>query len=201
MDHLARIAMKNAANCVKYGEMQGYRNRYMSNAYCGPVIHLTGPHLSEGLLNTTNISWLSHQSCGICPSIGIHPISSQFSRDESRALHGCFLLSTARLAPSSLNTDAALGDTTHLRGVCRLLRLCVWDRVCFSAHLSLMPSSRERGPSFRCAPAGAKTRIERSHAGSGRLNAWRRRLESSAMHALRIGWLRPSTPFSGPQIR
>ena len=114
MDHLARIAMKNAANCVKYGEMQGYRNRYMSNAYCGPVIHLTGPHLSEGLLNTTNISWLSHQSCGICPSIGIHPISSQFSRDESRALHGCFLLSTARLAPSSLNTDAALGDTTHL---------------------------------------------------------------------------------------
>lgn len=56
MDHLARIAMKNAANCVKYGEMQGYRNRYMSNAYCGPVIHLTGPHLSEGLLNITNIS-------------------------------------------------------------------------------------------------------------------------------------------------
>lgn len=52
MDHLARIAMKNAANCVKYGEMQGYRNRYMSNAYCGPVIYLTGPHLSEGLLKS-----------------------------------------------------------------------------------------------------------------------------------------------------
>lgn len=51
MDHLARIAMKNAANCVKYGELQGFRNRYMSNAYCGPVIHLTGPRLSEGLLN------------------------------------------------------------------------------------------------------------------------------------------------------
>lgn len=59
MDHLARIAMKNAANCVKYGEMQGYRNRYMSNAYCGPVIHLTGPHLSEGLLNITSISGLA----------------------------------------------------------------------------------------------------------------------------------------------
>ena len=51
MDHLARIAMKNAANCVKYGELQGFRNRYMSNAYCGPVIHLPGPRLSEGLLN------------------------------------------------------------------------------------------------------------------------------------------------------
>lgn len=51
MDHLARIAMKNAANCVKYGELQGFRNRYMSNAYCGPAIHLTGPRLSEGLLN------------------------------------------------------------------------------------------------------------------------------------------------------
>lgn len=50
MDHLARIAMKNAANCVKYGELQGSRNRNMSNAYCGPVIHLTGPRLSEGLL-------------------------------------------------------------------------------------------------------------------------------------------------------
>lgn len=49
MDHLARIAMKNAANCVKYGELQGFRNRYMSNAYCGPVIDLTGPRLSEGL--------------------------------------------------------------------------------------------------------------------------------------------------------
>lgn len=60
MDHLARIAMKNAANCVKYGEMQGYRNRNMSNAYCGPVIHLTGPHLSEGLLNFANISSSVH---------------------------------------------------------------------------------------------------------------------------------------------
>ena len=50
MDHLARIAMKNAANCVKYGELQGFRNRYMSNAYCGPVIYLPGPRLSEGLL-------------------------------------------------------------------------------------------------------------------------------------------------------
>lgn len=51
MDHLARIAMKNAANCVKYGELQGFRNRYTSNAYCGPVIYLPGPRLSEGLLN------------------------------------------------------------------------------------------------------------------------------------------------------
>lgn len=55
MDHLARIAMKNAANCVKYGEMQGYRNRNMSNAYCGPGIRLSGPHLSEGLLNAMSI--------------------------------------------------------------------------------------------------------------------------------------------------
>ena len=50
MDHLARIAMKNAANCVKYGELQGFRNRYMSNAYCGSGIHLSEPRLSEGLL-------------------------------------------------------------------------------------------------------------------------------------------------------
>lgn len=51
MDHLARIAKKNAANCVKYGELQGFRNRYMSNAYCGSGIHLSEPRLSEGLLN------------------------------------------------------------------------------------------------------------------------------------------------------
>jgi hypothetical protein len=55
MDHLARIAMKNAANCVKYGELQGSRNRYMSNAYCGPVIYLAGPRLSEGLMIATSL--------------------------------------------------------------------------------------------------------------------------------------------------
>ena len=51
MDHLARVAMKNAANCVKYGELQGFRNRNMSNAYCGSGIYLSEPRLSEGLLN------------------------------------------------------------------------------------------------------------------------------------------------------
>ena len=50
MDHLARVAMKNAANCVKYGELQGFRNRNMSNAYCGSGIFLSEPRLSEGLL-------------------------------------------------------------------------------------------------------------------------------------------------------
>jgi hypothetical protein len=33
MDHSARRSMKNAANCVKYGELQGSRNRNVSNAY------------------------------------------------------------------------------------------------------------------------------------------------------------------------
>ncbi len=34
MDHSARRSMKNAANCVKHGELQGPRNRNESNAYC-----------------------------------------------------------------------------------------------------------------------------------------------------------------------
>lgn len=73
MDHLARIAMKNAANCVKYGEMQGYRNRNMSNAYCGPGIDLSGPHLSEGLLNAMSISLLCDNRRREA-SIGIHRV-------------------------------------------------------------------------------------------------------------------------------
>ena len=59
MDHLARIAMKNAANCVKYGELQGFRNRYMSNAYCGSDIHLSEPRLSEGLLYSNKLDVVS----------------------------------------------------------------------------------------------------------------------------------------------
>lgn len=50
MDHSVRRSMKNAANCVKYGELQGSRNRYMSNAY-GAFIFMMEARLSEGLLN------------------------------------------------------------------------------------------------------------------------------------------------------
>lgn len=50
MDHLARRSMKNAANCVKYGELQGSRNRDLSNAYCGTGIYLSVLRLLEGLL-------------------------------------------------------------------------------------------------------------------------------------------------------
>ena len=63
MDHLARIAMKNAANCVKYGELQGFRNRYMSNAYCGSGIHLSEPRLSEGLLMSNKLFAGHKRSC------------------------------------------------------------------------------------------------------------------------------------------
>lgn len=53
MDHSVRRSMKNAANCVKYGELQGSRNRYMSNAY-GAFIFMMEARLSEGLLNGIN---------------------------------------------------------------------------------------------------------------------------------------------------
>jgi hypothetical protein len=34
VDHSARRSMKNAANCAKHGELQGFKNRYMLNTYC-----------------------------------------------------------------------------------------------------------------------------------------------------------------------
>ena len=76
MDHSVRGSMKNAANCVKYGELQGSRNRYMSNAY-GAFIFMMEARLSEGLLNgidhllcrsgwlvDTRVSGLIHGSSG-----------------------------------------------------------------------------------------------------------------------------------------
>lgn len=53
MDHLARRSMKNAANCVKYGELQGSRNRKVSNAYGASNITMLEARLSEGLLLDT----------------------------------------------------------------------------------------------------------------------------------------------------
>ena len=47
--------MKNAANCVKYGELQGSRNRNMSNAYGASNIAMLGARLSEGLLKFMTI--------------------------------------------------------------------------------------------------------------------------------------------------
>lgn len=52
MDHSARRSMKNAANCVKYGELQGSRNRNMSNAYGAFNITMLEARLSEGLLTS-----------------------------------------------------------------------------------------------------------------------------------------------------
>lgn len=70
MDHSVRRSMKNAANCVKYGELQGSRNRYMSNAY-GASIFMMEARLSEGLLN------------GINHLLREHVWLSQVSRDSS----------------------------------------------------------------------------------------------------------------------
>ena len=50
VDHSARRSMKNAANCVKHGELQGFRNCHLSNAYCGLGALVSGPRLAEGLL-------------------------------------------------------------------------------------------------------------------------------------------------------
>ena len=69
MDHSVRRSMKNAANCVKYGELQGSRNRYMSNAY-GAFIFMMEARLSEGLLNGIDhllsrprlVGWLTQES-------------------------------------------------------------------------------------------------------------------------------------------
>lgn len=50
MDHSARWSMNNAANCVKYGELQGSRNRNQWNAYSAFYIPMLEARLSEGLL-------------------------------------------------------------------------------------------------------------------------------------------------------
>lgn len=70
MDHSVRRSMKNAANCVKYGELQGSRNRYMSNAY-GAFIFMMEARLSEGLLNGID-HLLSRASTGRLRGLGIH---------------------------------------------------------------------------------------------------------------------------------
>lgn len=70
MDHSVRRSMKNAANCVKYGELQGSRNRYMSNAY-GASIFMMEARLSEGLLNGINHLLREHES-GSLRGLGIH---------------------------------------------------------------------------------------------------------------------------------
>lgn len=58
MDHSARRSMKNAANCEKYGELQGSRNRNMSNAYGASNIPMLEARLSEGLFDLMNISFV-----------------------------------------------------------------------------------------------------------------------------------------------
>ena len=64
--------MKNAANCVKYGELQGSRNRYMSNAY-GAFIFMMEARLSEGLLN--GIDHLLSSELGWLKGLRIHSSS------------------------------------------------------------------------------------------------------------------------------
>lgn len=61
MDHSARRSMKNAANCVKYGELQGSRNRNMSNAYGAFNITMLEARLSEGLLTSLIIFGVSQR--------------------------------------------------------------------------------------------------------------------------------------------
>ena len=80
MDHSVRRSMKNAANCVKYGELQGSRNRYMSNAY-GAFIFMMEARLSEGLLNDID-HLLERLSCWLF----------QGSRVSSSSQGGCFPL-------------------------------------------------------------------------------------------------------------
>ncbi len=88
MDHSVRRSMKNAANCVKYGELQGSRNRYMSNAY-GAFIFMMEARLSEGLLNGID-HLLSRAKCwGWLRGLGIHsPLSLSAEREGVLPL-GC----------------------------------------------------------------------------------------------------------------
>lgn len=83
MDHLAHRSMKNAANCVKYGELQGSRNRNMSNAYCAFNITMMEARLSEGLFT------LKHQGYG-GRNNETH-ITVCFSESERKLAHFCLL--------------------------------------------------------------------------------------------------------------
>lgn len=71
MDHSARRSMKNAANCEKYGELQGSRNRNMSNAYGASNISMLEARLSEGLFELLNISF---GEAVLTKRIGVHAV-------------------------------------------------------------------------------------------------------------------------------
>lgn len=104
MDHSARRSMKNAANCVKHGELQGSRNRNMSNAYGASNIAMLGARLSEGLLKTLIIFGESFISSKV----------SEFTPHVWRCSPGCgkFLSASQEREP----------DIESLRGLgsCRL---------------------------------------------------------------------------------
>jgi hypothetical protein len=153
MDHLARIAMKNAANCVKYGELQGSRNRNMSNAYCGPVIHLPGPRLSEGLLRLDE-HLVVHAALRGTPMRVLG-----FTLAESRAQVGAsFFASLSGDASLSRNDSPRLAPLVEASEATIETRVCARVCVLYPLWVAFTRShSVLRGRSeFTRAPAGAK---------------------------------------------
>ena len=133
MDHSVRRSMKNAANCVKYGELQGSRNRYMSNAY-GAFIFMMEARLSEGLLNGID-HLLSRAS---------HTGPAQGSRDS------WFLLGCASLWMLFLGTGCVCGlSRGALRGSSSLRPTCKLSNECRSSvHLAFEVCGFQAGGGF-----------------------------------------------------
>lgn len=71
MDHSARRSMKNAANCVKYGELQGSRNRNVSNAY-GTLSSPCWGYVCLRVCWTDNDHLVNWALFGLSSRLGIH---------------------------------------------------------------------------------------------------------------------------------
>lgn len=115
MDHSARRSMKNAANCEKYGELQGSRNRNMSNAYGASNIPMLEARLSEGLFDLLTISF---EETFLTKRIAVHAViacspwfsffckRSPFLSSHPRARSRCRVLAGASGArPSWVKCD------------------------------------------------------------------------------------------------
>ena len=71
MNHSARRSMKNAANCAKYGELQGSRNRNVSNAHCAFNI-LVGGTSVWGSVGYECRSFCDEKTLFFVMKIGVH---------------------------------------------------------------------------------------------------------------------------------
>ena len=81
MDHSARRSMKNAANCAKHGELQGFMKPLHVEHILWPW--LTGQGLAHlRVVNTWNLTSLLKQRCAWYSGLGLCTALSQFIWDS-----------------------------------------------------------------------------------------------------------------------